>query len=75
MHDADLDADEHETADHTVPRALLDADAEGVVAVVTETGDGGEECTLFPADAAEAELPTTWLSADEDSFVALSEMR
>jgi Trk K+ transport system NAD-binding subunit len=75
MHDPDFDADEHEAADHTVPSALLEADAEGVVAVVAETADGDEECTLFPADADEAELPTTWLSADSGSFVALSEMR
>jgi Trk K+ transport system NAD-binding subunit len=75
MHDADFDADEHGAADQSVPTALLDADAEGVVAVVAETGDGDEECTLFPADADERDLPTTWLSAEEGSFVALSEMR
>jgi hypothetical protein len=74
MHDAHFDADETD-AEGTVPSALLDADAEGVVAVVAETADGDEECTLFPADADEAELPTTWLSAEQGSFVALSEMR
>jgi hypothetical protein len=75
MHDANLDADEYDTVDSTVPTALLETDAEGVAAVVTETATGDEECTLFPADADEADLPTTWLSAADESFVALAEMR
>jgi hypothetical protein len=74
MNDAHADTDETDAAG-TVPTALLNADAEGVVAVVAETADGTEECTLFPADADQAELPTTWLSAEQGSFVTLSEMR
>jgi hypothetical protein len=32
-------------------------------------------CTIFPLDVAEEELLTTWISAEEGSFVPLAEMR
>lgn len=53
------------TSDHAAPR--LDCRI--------ETGDGHEECTLFPADASEADLFTTWITAADDAFVSLAEMR
>ena len=52
--------------------------------VVSERGDlahrieeyaDGEECTLFPAGCDEQALLTHWITAEEDDFVDLSEMR
>lgn len=40
-----------------------------------EAQDGREECTLFPADADEADVLTTWITAADDAFVSLEEMR
>lgn len=50
----------------------------------TETGldcrieeyDGHAECTLFPADLADDDLVTTWVTAtDDDAFVDLATVR
>jgi len=46
-----------------------------VRAELESRADGPDELTLFPADAEEFELMTTWLTAREGSYVALSEMR
>lgn len=35
----------------------------------------GDECTVFPADADDETLTTTWITADEGSFVALEDLR
>lgn len=40
-----------------------------------EAQDGGEECTLFPADASETDLFTTWITAADDAFVSLEDYR
>ena len=45
------------------------------VARIETYDDAPDECTLYPADATSAELPTTWLSAKEGSYVSLAEMR
>lgn len=44
------------------------------VAEVIETADG-RQCTIYPADFDDVGLVTTWITADEDSFVALADMR
>ncbi|MFB6097481.1 MAG: hypothetical protein ABEJ74_08845 [Haloferacaceae archaeon] len=44
-------------------------------AVVTEYGDHPDECTLYPTDATEAELVTTWITAEGDAFVDLEAVR
>ncbi|SDM97284.1 hypothetical protein SAMN04487949_3030 [Halogranum gelatinilyticum] len=33
-----------------------------------------DECTIYPTDVADAELVTTWISAQEGSYVSLAEM-
>ncbi|WP_396611580.1 hypothetical protein ACH9L7_15470 [Haloferax sp. S1W] len=43
-------------------------------AIVTPYDDAPDECTIFPAGIPEAELMTTWISAEEGSFVSLGEM-
>ncbi|QCC48828.1 DUF7511 domain-containing protein [Halobellus limi] len=45
-----------------------------LLARVEEYDDGPDECTIYPANATAAELPTTWLSAEEGAFVSLEEM-
>ena len=46
-----------------------------LLARVEEYDDGTDECTIYPANATATELPTTWVSAEEGSFVSLEEMR
>ncbi|AKU07990.1 DUF7511 domain-containing protein [Haloferax gibbonsii] len=57
------------------PRRSAPADDEEFVAIVASYEDAPDECTIFPAGLAEDELLTTWLSAQEGSYVALAEMR
>ena len=49
--------------------------AAGQVLARVESADGGEQCTLFPADADAEELVTTWMTADDDAFVDLADCR
>jgi hypothetical protein len=76
------DADQSST-DSDVP-APTDYSARGVslfddgaeyAAVVVSAADCPGECTIFPLDVSEADLVTTWISAEEGAFVALDEMR
>ena len=48
---------------------------EDCVAVVVEYDDKPDECTIYPPNATEERLVTTWLSAGGDAFVGLDEMR
>lgn len=41
---------------------------------VEEYADGAE-CTVFPADADDDELVTTWLTAADDAFVDVESVR
>ena len=43
--------------------------------VTVENEDAPNECAIFPRDASEERLMTTWISAHDDSFVALESMR
>ncbi|WP_090621374.1 DUF7511 domain-containing protein [Natrinema salaciae] len=43
--------------------------------VTVENDDAPNECVIFPHEASEAKLMTTWISAHDDSFVALDSMR
>ncbi|WP_276255781.1 DUF7511 domain-containing protein [Halomontanus rarus] len=43
---------------------------------VTVENDGApDECALFPCEATETELHTTWMTAQGESFVDLESMR
>jgi hypothetical protein len=44
-------------------------------AVVVAYDDSPDECTIFPADATDEELVTTWMTAEAGSYVSLDEMR
>ncbi len=52
----------------------VDATASGVSAAIDDA-EGAVECTLYPTDADEKTLVTTWLTARGDDFVRLDEMR
>lgn len=54
---------------------LADDAAPNVVAAVETRENGPDECTLFPCDAEDVDLMTTWITAQEDSFVDLESMR
>ncbi|WP_435100370.1 DUF7511 domain-containing protein [Halarchaeum sp. P4] len=40
-----------------------------------EEYEDGDHCTVFPADADDDELVTTWLTAEGDAFVDLETVR
>lgn len=44
------------------------------IAIVAPYDDAPDECTIFPAGLPEEKLMTTWISAEEGSFVSLDEM-
>ncbi|ARS89527.1 DUF7511 domain-containing protein [Natrarchaeobaculum aegyptiacum] len=52
------------------PRDALELDV-----VTVENDDAPDECAIFPRNASEEQLMTTWISAHEDSFVGLDSMR
>ncbi|ELY42892.1 DUF7511 domain-containing protein [Natronorubrum tibetense] len=43
--------------------------------VTVENDDAPNECAIFPREASEEALMTNWISAHEDSFVAVESMR
>ncbi|AXR79151.1 DUF7511 domain-containing protein [Natrarchaeobaculum sulfurireducens] len=43
--------------------------------VTVENEDAPNECAIFPREASEEQLMTAWISAHDDSFVALESMR
>ncbi|WP_129114412.1 DUF7511 domain-containing protein [Halegenticoccus tardaugens] len=46
------------------------------VEFVLESDDHGrDQCTLYPREASEEEILTSWISADEGSFVSLVDVR
>ena len=59
----------------TDPTAAADRPTATDSAVIVSTGHGPDVCTIFPLDVGEEELLTTWISAEEGSFVPLAEMR
>ncbi|WP_410766514.1 hypothetical protein [Haloferax sp. DFSO60] len=50
------------------------ADDVEYTAIIAPYDDAPDECTIFPAGLSENELLTTWLSAQEGSYVSLAEM-
>lgn len=46
-----------------------------LAAKVVVSQDQQAECTIFPPGASGAERLTTWITATEDSFVRLDDMR
>lgn len=44
-------------------------------ATVVSYDDEPDECTIYPTDATEEELVTTWISAKSGSYVSLEDMR
>ena len=43
--------------------------------VTVEHDDAPDECAIFPREATEEQLMTTWITAHDDAFVALESMR
>ncbi|KAB1194811.1 hypothetical protein GJR96_06970 [Haloferax sp. MBLA0076] len=55
-------------------RNVSPADDLEYTAIVAPYDDAPDECTIFPAGLSEDELVTTWISAQEGSYVSLDEM-
>lgn len=62
-------------ADQGRPPTVADPDRPDLEATVVHHDDGHAECTIYPVDADETELVTTWITADEGAFVSLEAMR
>lgn len=62
-------------ADEGRTRTISEHDRPGLDAAVVHHDDGRAECTIYPIDADETEIVTTWITADDGAFVALDEMR
>jgi hypothetical protein len=76
MSDNPLRRDADGLPDPTDTEALTRVSSDAALAaVVVSVDDGPDECTLYPLDVNDADLVTTWLSAEGASFVALAEMR
>lgn len=43
--------------------------------VIIRNADAPDECAIFPVEATEAELDTTWIVAQEGSFTDCESMR
>lgn len=46
-----------------------------LVASIVHTDDGSRECTIYPNDVSDEIVTTTWLTAEEGSFVPLRRAR
>ena len=42
---------------------------------IEAVGSDGEQCTIYPADVDDRERLTAWITASDDAFVAIDEIR
>jgi hypothetical protein len=42
---------------------------------IEAVGSGGEQCTIYPAVVDDGERLTAWITASDDAFVAIDEIR
>lgn len=73
----DIDTHDYSRTDRTDEiEAETDNPSPPLLEHVTVENDGApDECALFPHEATESELHTTWITAQEGSFVDLESMR
>lgn len=64
----DLSVDDGERSRE--PRPSTGSD-DGLVAIVIQSDEEPDECTIYPLEATDEELVTCWLTAHEGSFVSL----
>ncbi|AFK19762.1 hypothetical protein E6P09_01350 [Haloferax mediterranei ATCC 33500] len=69
------DSDATTTTRTENPGANLSTDDVEYTAIVAPYDDAPDECTIFPAGLTEAEMMTTWVSAQEGAYVSLEAMR
>lgn len=67
-------ADAASSADLRLPRET-ETWPEFDLACRVEEQDDGVECTVYPADADEETLVTTWLTAADDAFIDVETVR
>ncbi|ELZ81810.1 hypothetical protein C453_17379 [Haloferax elongans ATCC BAA-1513] len=68
------DTDAKTTTQKGLSRHGMPTDNVEYEAIVAPYDDAPDECTIFPAGLSEEELLTTWISAQEGSYVSLDEM-
>ena len=56
------------------PFSRVDSEC-ALIARITDREDGISECTLYPRSAAGVDLMSSWITAEEDGYVCLDEMR
>lgn len=64
-----------ETTDDTVRAAPADQPPIELLAAIVHPDDGPRECTIYPSDVSAEAITTTWLTAEEGSFVSLGRAR
>ncbi|WP_136716592.1 DUF7511 domain-containing protein [Halorientalis salina] len=62
-HDRRQEPDEHGAGDHRLESVLV------------PHADGPDELTLYPADASDERIVTTWMTAQEGAYVSLDDWR
>ena len=69
------DTDAMKTTTPEMPEAhIAPATDMEYTAIVAPYDDAPDECTIFPEGLTEDEVLTTWISAQEGSYVSLDEM-
>ena len=58
-----------------VPRQAPEPPDIELISATVEPADGPRECTIYPPDASETAIMTTWITAKEDAFVRRYRMR
>ncbi|MFC6717154.1 hypothetical protein ACFQGT_06340 [Natrialbaceae archaeon GCM10025810] len=64
-----------EPADELPTTVSRESNEPGFEHVVVENDDEPDECAIFPREATEVELMTTWISASGDAFTDLASVR
>lgn len=62
-------------ADRTTTDELPSSSSPLLEHITVENDDAPDECAIFPCEATENELLTTWVTAQEGSYVDLESIR
>ena len=61
--------------DRTAAEDLPSRSSPDLEHITVENEDAPDECAIFPCDATENELLTTWVTAQEGSYIDLESIR
>lgn len=67
------------SSDRTLPKDPLSTDfpygIPGYMSILEEYDDQPDQCTIFPTDRSDVDRTTTWITAEEGSYVAIRDSR